>query len=310
MKKLLYLIFVASFGLSCHTDKPSVNLKSKNVIIVVMDGPRWTETFGDSTMQYIPYMKALLPQGTWYTNFHTEQYTFTNAGHTAMTTGFYQNINNGGTELPDNPSFFQYWLAASKSSNQKAWVISTKDKLQILADCKDPDYRGKYMPATNCGNNGLGTGYRHDSTTYKKVMEVLALYQPNLMLVNFKEPDASGHANNWGNYINGIRNVDSYIGGIWAYIQSQPFYANKTTLIVTNDHGRHLNNVADGFISHGDNCDGCKHIMCLVLGPDIKKGVVLNNYRDLTDIASTTAHLMGVTMPLSNGDVMDELFNR
>lgn len=310
MKKLIYLFAIAWIGLSCHTDKPSVNFKSKNVIIVVMDGARYSETFGDSTMQYIPYMRAMLPQGTWFRNFHTEQYTFTNAGHTAMTTGVYQNINNGGAELPDNPSFFQYWLAASKAPNIKAWVVATKDKLQILADCEDPEYRGKYNPATNCGVNGLGTGYRQDSTTYKKVLEILTEHKPNLMLVNFKEPDASGHANNWQAYIGGIRTVDSYIGGIWAYIQSHPEYTGKTTLIVTNDHGRHLDNVADGFISHGDNCDGCKHIMCLVMGPDIKKGVMLNSYRDLRDIATTTGHLMGVTMPLSDGDIMDEIFDK
>ena len=37
------------------------------------------------------------------------------------------------------------------------------------------------------------------------------------------------------------------------------FYKDKTTLIVSNDHGRHIDSKG-GFQNHGDDCAGCRHI--------------------------------------------------
>ena len=42
---------------------------------------------------------------------------------------------------------------------------------------------------------------------------------------------------------------------------------NNTTLFVTNDHGQHTTN----FRGHGNNCEGCEHIMLLELGRNIPK---------------------------------------
>jgi predicted AlkP superfamily pyrophosphatase or phosphodiesterase len=86
----------------------SQEFKSEYTIIVVIDGPRYTETFGDSSCKYIPNMgKNLVKEGVLYTNFRNNGPTFTISGHTAMTTGVYQSISNAGKKLPDNPSIFQ-----------------------------------------------------------------------------------------------------------------------------------------------------------------------------------------------------------
>ena len=79
--------------------------KTKRVIILVIDGPRYSETWGDPARQYIPMQnKEMLPQGVLYTQFKNNGPTYTNAGHSALTTGFYQPINNSGKELPKNPA--------------------------------------------------------------------------------------------------------------------------------------------------------------------------------------------------------------
>jgi hypothetical protein len=72
--------------------------KTEYVIILVIDGVRHTETFGDSTFQNVPNLKhKLAPQGVLNTNFRANtKKTTTNAGHTAMTTGRYQRIRNNG----------------------------------------------------------------------------------------------------------------------------------------------------------------------------------------------------------------------
>lgn len=79
-------------------------------------------------------------------------------------------------------------------------------------------------------------------------------------------------------------------------------------MFVTNDHGRHLDTVSVGFSSHGDGCEGCRHVMFYAYGPDFKQNVVVNNPRDLIDISATIAELLQFKMPYGKGQVMMELF--
>ena len=77
---------------------------------------------------------------------------------------------------------------------------------------------------------------------------------------------------------------------------------------MTNDHGRHNDNVRDGFISHGDFCEGCMHINLYAAGPDFQSNLVLNQPRQLVDISATIAEIMNFEHAGSSGEVMWELF--
>jgi hypothetical protein len=314
--KLFYLLpllflFLACFNWDCkkvESVAPQQPYKTKNVIVIVVDGARYTETWGLSDRSLIPNRSSLLNEGVLCTNFYNNGYTFTNAGHTAITTGVYQYIDNSGTEIPQNPSIFQYWLEKTKKNSDQAWVITSKDKLAILSDCQNSDWSGKYKPMTDCGNSGLGSGYRYDSITFNHAKNVLVSKHPGLMLINFKEPDMSGHANDSAKYVQGIIDTDNYVRLMWEFIQSDSVYKNKTTLIVTNDHGRHTAGHLDGFVSHTDVCEGCKHIEFFGIGPDFKKGFVCNEPHDQNDIPNIIAELMNFKMPTSDGKVIKEFF--
>jgi len=310
---LINLFFIPACSCSYNKEETlpstvSSTYKTEHVIILVMDGARYSETWGDSTHQYIPHIAALASQGVVCTNMNNVGATQTTAGHTAMLTGVYENINNTGKEFPTYPSVFQYWLEKSKQASNAAWVIATKDKLEVLTNCKEPNYQNKYMPSGDCGVAGLGSGYREDSTTFQHAINTLKQYHPKCMLINFKEPDASGHANNWQGYLQGIKQVDEYVGKLWEYFQSDTSFANKTTLLVTNDHGRHPDNIADGFVSHGDSCRGCKHIMFFALGPDFKKNDIDTLSYSQVDIAKTIATFLQVELPFSKGKIMKGIF--
>jgi bisphosphoglycerate-independent phosphoglycerate mutase (AlkP superfamily) len=139
-------------------------------------------------------------------------------------------------------------------------------------------------------------------------MTTLQSHHPDVLLVNYKEPDVSGHANNWGKYLLGIQNTDKYVHEVWDFIQNDPYYKDQTTLIITNDHGRHDDGWKDGFVSHGDNCDGCRHISLLALGPDIKKNYVSTNDYSQIDITSTIASIFQIQMPFVKGKLMEDIF--
>jgi hypothetical protein len=276
------------------------SFKTRHVVILVMDGARYTETWGDAEHKYIPRIfKELAPQGVVFTNFRNQGQTETVPGHTALCTGIYQTkMNNKGAELPDEPSIFQYLLKQTGCPASKAWIDSSKDKLVVLADCGNPAWKGKFRPSADCGKSGDGKGgYRNDGVTFTRAKEILTRDAPTIMIINFKDPDSCGHANKWKDYLAAIKQTDAYAADLWLHIQADATLKDSTALFVVNDHGRHT----ESFVKHGDNCDGCRHVLCVALGPDFPKGVVNPAECGQTDVTATAARLLNVDMPTGTG---------
>jgi len=342
MKKILVILFfLAMLFTACKKDKKDKKYKTENVIIVVVDGARYSETWGDSTHQYIPFFSNEIAEfGIVNTAFYNNGKTSTISGFTALTTGVYQELNNDGLQLPITPSIFQYlvssrksnwsWLKSKFFNSKDAWIINSKRKLSILGNCSDINWRNQSLPSLDCGTNQLGEGSknRHDSLTLARFFNVISKNQPRLTLLGFKEPDIAGHANSWKDYLEGIRKTDAYIYKIWQYIQNDSYYSGTTTLFVTNDHGRHLDSVSNGFKDHGvcykkdktsisdtlrygrssgNSCEGCSHINFFAFGPDFKKGIV-DNRREIIDIPATIIELLEIDADYIEGKIMRELF--
>ncbi|RXM51949.1 MULTISPECIES: alkaline phosphatase family protein [unclassified Chryseobacterium] len=321
MKKFFLYSMLSLFMFSCSSNdtdaqtltptqptKPEAKYQTKNVVLLVVDGPRISETWEAASKENIPNRVSLLNQGVFISNFKNNGTTNTNPGHSAMCSGVYENIKNNGTELPGFPSVMQQWLKFTGADKTKAWVIASKDKLEVLNDCKLADWKGKYQPSVDCGVSGNGSGYRDDLVTMTKTKEVMAKYSPNVMVINLKDVDSYGHANKWDEYIKAIKTTDASIKEIWDYIQSLPAYKDKTTLIVSNDHGRHID-AKGGFAEHGDDCAGCRHIEFFAMGPDFKKNATIStgNYEQI-DIASTMAELLGVPAQYMKGKIIKDAF--
>ena len=308
MKKLLLILIVLPLVLNSCSKDSLKEYKTENVIIIVVDGVRYSETWGDSTHQYIPYFSnEIAAFGVVNTGFYNNRVTATTAGFTAITTGAYQEINNSGQESPIHPSIFQYLIKNDSISKESAWIINSKDKLAVLGNCQESDWKDKYIPLSDCGINGIGSGYRHDTLTLASFFNVMSEYHPKLTLLGFREPDFSGHTNSWEDYLQEIKNTDEYIYRVWNYIQNDSFYAGTTTLFITNDHGRHLDNISDGFQSHGDDCEGCRHINFFAFGPDFKEGVI-DIRREQIDIPATIAEILQLSPEYIEGEIMYELF--
>ncbi len=308
--KWLFMLLLPGVLLTCQKTDETPSYATENVIVIVVDGPRYTETWGVQGQPNIPFQASLKAQGVFCHSFYNNGLTQTTPGHTAISTGVYQNINNNGAETPFMPSMFQRWRKATGEPKEAAWIIASKDKLSVLANCTKTEWQGTYVPSQSCGVNGggVGSGYRHDSLTLNATKSILNYHHPKLVLINFREPDYSAHTGDWNTYIAGISMTDQYISEVWDYLQNDPFYKGKTTLFITNDHGRHLDGVQNGFVSHGDNCDGCRHISLLAVGPDFRAGTDIFTEHDLRDISATIAELLHFPMAEGEGKIMTELF--
>ena len=284
--------------------------RTQNVIVVVIDGPRHSENWGN-TPGLIPFMSGSLKgRGTFFSDFQNDAYTYTNSGHVAITTGVNQEIDNYGDELPADPSILQYWLKKTGKPATAAWLVMSKDKLHILANTQDSAWHDQFQPSFNVGVSGPGSGYRMDSLTMAEATRILSNHRPNLMFINLMEPDGYAHAGNWDNYLRGIARSDRYVKQLWDFLQKDKFYRKTTTLLITNDHGRHLDEVDGGWKEHGDLCEGCRRISLLAVGPDFKRGHTITEKHTLVDIPVTISPLLGVRLEKAQGQVIRDLFTR
>ena len=93
---------------------------AQNVVIVVIDGARYTETFGADSL-YIPHIwTQLRPLGTIWTNFRNNGITKTDPGHASIATGTWQFIDNKGVIRPTQPTMFEYFRKESGASESAA----------------------------------------------------------------------------------------------------------------------------------------------------------------------------------------------
>lgn len=307
-KIILFLLIITAYsGVNSCTKDVAIpkQYKAKNVIIIVIDGPRYSETYGSSDSSNMMPLWEIARQGVLCTQFKNLGVTNTINGITAITTGNYGNIINGNSAMPEYESIFQKYT--EQYHNNKAWIISSKDKIAALANCSNAAYAGKYLPNTDCGNNGLNSGYRNDSITLQHALTILKNDQPNLCLITFKEPDESGHQANWNGYLLGIKNTATYTKQIVDFLNTNLNYKNNTDIFITNDHGRHLDSTAGGFVGHGDDCEGCRHISLLAAGVDIKANFLDTQAHSQIDITNTIASILNLKMDNAKGQIMHNI---
>lgn len=133
-----------------------------------------------------------------------------------------------------------------------------------------------------------------DVFTHYAAMEYLKIHKPRVLYISYGETDEWAHAGQYKNYLNAGRQVDEWIKDIWMWLQSDPQYAGKTTLLFTTDHGRgdlHKNQWTD----HGSGIPGASEIFLGAIGPSIKVEGEVKKEQQLfqMQLAQTIAKIMG-----------------
>jgi hypothetical protein len=262
---------------------------AQSVVVVVIDGARFSETFG-GTGHWIPRMwNDLRPEGTVWMAFRNEGITTTNPGHASIESGTWQQIPNDGSVRPTMPTVFEYFRKELNLPDSSTFVAAGKGKLQVLTYSTHPDYGADYGAVFLPGKD--------DRDVVSNLLSVLSRSHPRLVLANLPDVDFAAHTSDSLGYLHSLWRADSLVGVLWTFLQKDPSYAGSTTLFVTNDHGRHGRDYRD----HGDGCEGCRHIMLLGLGRGVRKGLVVTRPRAQIDIAPAIGDLLGFHTPFSRG---------
>jgi bisphosphoglycerate-independent phosphoglycerate mutase (AlkP superfamily) len=98
-----------------------------------------------------------------------------------------------------------------------------------------------------------------------------------------------------------MNRLDGYLKSIWDWAQSNSAYRNKTTMIITTDHGRG-DKIIEQWRSHGSSIKGSKNVWLAIIGPDTPSTGEIENSGPVysNQIAMTIARLLDVDYKSEN----------
>lgn len=135
-----------------------------------------------------------------------------------------------------------------------------------------------------------------DVFTHYAAVEWMKARKPKVIYIAYGETDEWAHAGKYRSYLDAANQVDAWIKQLWEFVQSDPQYKDKTSLVIATDHGRG-DVVKKEWTSHGSKIQGADEIWLAVMGPNSPaRGEVkipMQLYQQ--QLAQTIARLMGYT---------------
>jgi hypothetical protein len=284
---------------------PLQSQSDPKMMIIVIDGARYTETFGDPSYTWIPRMAHLSAEGAVVDEFRNDGITYTSQAIPALWCGAWTEVRDTvyqgkSTQYSVLPSIFEYYRKQMQQPSGECYYV-----LKYISSLWLPSFDPGYGPAYWPTNLSQGSNDEAVCTNTKNLMNNV---QPDFIWVYLADVDHAGHSGDWNHYTSTLRKADSIVGVLWYHAQSLPYYQDNLTMIVTNDHGRH-DDQHGGFQNHGCGCEGCRRIQFLAVGHGIRKNFVSTQPHVLPDMAVTVAHILGFEMEKATGEVMYEILN-
>ena len=300
-----------AIAIACVAPRALQAQEVEHVFILVIDGLRAAEGFEDPDHLLIgPLVDDLAPLGSLLTYMEVRGQTLTLPAHQVFVTGTYADCGNTWAYedrlyvAPRVPTLFDLYHRHTGEPIERGWVLSNTPL--VGHDCEHT-----LMPGYDLQRSAMSVvdfSYtENDDWVWDQVESVLAGNEVDLMLVNLHEVDRMGHSQDWDGYLDKAHLASVAVAQFWDRLQADPVYAGTTAMFVTTDHGRHRDDVENGFIGHGCFCTGCRQVFLLALGPGIRQGFVSGEAFSFLDLAPTVAHLLDIPFPFHRGRVLTDI---
>jgi bisphosphoglycerate-independent phosphoglycerate mutase (AlkP superfamily) len=125
-------------------------------------------------------------------------------------------------------------------------------------------------------------------------MDYLDQHKPKLLYIAYDETDEYAHEGKYDQYLMAANRLDKYVAELWNWTQKNNQYKNKTTILITTDHGRGHETI-DAWRNHGSSVAGAEHVWMAVLGPDTPSRGEISDGEPMTSsqIAATIGAFLG-----------------
>ncbi|MFI5310397.1 MAG: alkaline phosphatase family protein [Gemmatimonadales bacterium] len=131
-----------------------------------------------------------------------------------------------------------------------------------------------------------------DALMQPVVLDYVKLKKPRVLFVGYGETDEWAHERRYDLTLRSAHNADEFIAELWRTMQAMPEYRDRTTFIITTDHGR---GSGAKWTDHGKDVDGAEQVWIAMLGPGTPKLGEVKGGAPVTQsqIAATIASLLG-----------------
>ena len=214
----------------------------------------------------------------------TNKYWFSYPGYNEIFTGYADSLINSNAHVANHNINVLEFLNQmpqfkGKVATFTSWDTFTKilneERSGIPINAGFSNVKGNNLSEVQQSLNQLqhwlpkdyGTGERHDAITYALAKEHVKLNHPRVLQISFTETDALAHSGKYDYYLDAAHYNDAMIADLWNYMQSDPFYKDQTTFIITEDHGR---GIANNWQHHYHTVANSNEIFFAVIGPDTK----------------------------------------
>lgn len=161
-----------------------------------------------------------------------------------------------------------------------------------------------YQPLNEAGDTAAGwidslqatmppSHTRYDQLTYLSARDYIGRHHPSVLFLGLGETDEVAHAGRYDLYLQHAADIDRMIAELWYAVQTDPYYKDSTTFLITTDHGRGWK--PNKWTTHGFWAKGSGDIWLAMLGPDIFPEGELKTPGQVyqRQLAATIAFLLG-----------------
>jgi len=134
---------------------------------------------------------------------------------------------------------------------------------------------------------------RHDIFTHKLAMFHLKTFTPRMLYISYGETDDWAHDARYDRVLSSLNQTDRFLKEIWEFVQDNEEYRDKTTIIITTDHGR---GNSDEWPDHESWVEGAQYIWQAFISPDSSLRGVWKSSETLymNQIAATICKLLNL----------------
>ncbi|MEZ4968565.1 MAG: phosphoglyceromutase [Flavobacteriaceae bacterium] len=286
--------------------------------LLVKDKKYWAESREEMRKKLMPFFwETIAVKGQLYGNRNLgnmvnlkNEYWFSYPGRSEALCGYYDpKINSNG--YPNNPNInVLEFFNGQKGYKDKvvtfaSWNalgrILNRERNGMLVNLPGEDIMGDYLTQAQILANELQHlvpeyfgECRPDALTFALTKAYMQAKHPKVVHIDFADTDNYGHSGDYSNYLDAAHFIDAMIASLWTTIQKDPFYKDKTAILVYPDHGR---GIGEKWTGHGTGAPGSEETWLVALGPGIApmgenriKGQIFQD-----QIAQTASKLLGFT---------------
>ncbi len=330
--------------------------KTKNIVIVTLDGLRWQEVFkgADSVLanrkeynneaeginkrfiaqtpderrkKLLPFFWSTLTEnGQIYGNRDlgnraevSNTYKFSYPGYSELFTGYADTaVNSNDKVYNPNTNVLEY-LNKQKGFQGKVIAFTSWDVFPYILNDKRSGFivnsgvsnlkldgmsdRLKLLNELQHQSPGfVSEDMRLDAITYQFGKQYMIDHKPRVLYIGFDETDDMAHMGNYKFYLQQAYKTDRMLADLWNQLQSDPFYKDQTTLIITSDHGRGEVPL-ETWKRHGVDVQGAEQVWFAIMGPDTPAKGEISTKTTIyhKQIAQTISELLGFDFKSSAG---------